>query len=47
MKRRATYNALLEQSSKWIRNSALNPNKHMGKTVILLHWVVLRHRGEL
>ena len=45
MKKSIVYKCLMEQSSEWIRLSLKNPTKHMPKSVILLHWLVLKKRG--
>ena len=47
MKKSTIYNCLMEQSSEWIKLSLTNPSKHMPKSVILLHWLVLKKRGLL
>lgn len=47
VKRRLYLEALLRQSSDWIRLSAENPNKFMTKNQVLLHYVALKIRGEL
>jgi hypothetical protein len=39
--------ALREQPTSWIKSSAANPNAYMSRICILLHYVVLRERGEL
>lgn len=45
MRKSTIYNCLMEQSSEWIKLSLKNPSKHMPKSVILLHWLVLKKRG--
>ena len=44
-KKQAYIKALREQKSKWILDSAQNPNRYMTRTQVLLHYVVLRQRG--
>lgn len=39
--------ALREQNTNWIKGSLANPNKYMSKTILALHKLVLRERGEL
>jgi len=38
--------ALRNQSSDWIRRSASSPTRSMTRINVLLHWLVLRERGE-
>lgn len=45
MRKSTVYNCLMEQSSELIKLSLKNPTKHMPKSVILLHWLVLKKRG--
>ena len=47
MKLRIIYDALQNQSTKWIKQSVNNPNHYMSKNVIRLHYLVLKNRGEL
>jgi hypothetical protein len=47
MKLSTIYLALKNCSSEWIRESAKNPSKYMGKNCIKLHYLILRNRGEL
>lgn len=46
-KKQTIINALREQSTAWIKSSASHPNNFMSRICILLHYVVLRERGEL
>jgi hypothetical protein len=47
MSLRETYEALLNQSTDWIWQSVKNPNGFMSDSVIKLHYLVLRQRGEI
>ena len=47
VKKRLYLEALLRQSSDWIRLSAENPNRFMTKNQVLLHYVALKIRGEI
>ena len=47
MKLRDVYKALQNQSTKWIWQSVKNPNGFMSDSVIKLHYLVLRQRGEI
>lgn len=45
MKKREYYNALSNFDSEWVFKSAENPNKYMTKTMVLLHYLLLKKRG--
>ena len=46
MKKQEYVKALREQPTKWIRQSAENPSRCMTRVQVLLHYVVMRERGE-
>lgn len=46
MKRSEVLKVLKKQSSEWILRSYKNPNQYMSKTVLALHLIALRQRGE-
>lgn len=45
-KHKQTMQALRNQPTKWIKRSAANPNGFMSQFNVLMHYVVLRERGE-
>lgn len=44
-KHNQTMRALRNQPTKWIKQSAENPNQYMTRFNVLMHYVVLRERG--
>ena len=46
MRKRKIFDALNSQSTLWIKASAARPSIYMGKSTILLHYLILRKRGE-
>ena len=46
-KKQAYIKALNQFDSAWILKSANQPNEHMTKIHVLLHYIVLKNRGVL
>ena len=43
-KKRAYLNACLAQSTEWLKRSTENPNAHMTRMHIALHWLAIRKK---